>query len=660
MRDPSPETLLGLPPKRILIVDDEYALREVLGLSIADLGYAVATAEHGQAALDMFPEFKPDIVLTDIKMPVMDGIDLLRRVKKLDPDVEVVMISGHGDMELAIQSLQHEALDFLTKPVRDELLVNTLKRAGEKIDMRRQLREHTHNLERIVKEKSARLVELERQMAVGQAVEGFTSAMKSLAASCDDGPGYFNELPCFLTIHNRYLEIVASNQLCKDRLGDLVGRNSWEAYAGRSGSGNACPVWKTIESGRPQRGREALLDREGREIPVIVHTAPICSKDGAVELVLELSVDVSEVKRLQEELRAAREKFQRLFDAVPATIAVVDREFRLVEANRRFRQDFGSERSGPCHVLFGHSDEPCQGCAVARTFEDGESHDGETVVTTRGGDQRNVLVQTAPLRSESGEIDQVMEIATDITQIRQLQDHLSSLGLMLGSMSHGVKGLLTSLDGGVFKVDMGISRNNPAKLREGWDIVRDKIARIRKMVLDILYYAKSRETRREIVDAAVFARDLAEAAEPKAKSRQVAFVLEVSSDVGVAGIDESALHSALVNFLENAVDACAEADQQQGAAPGGRIVKLVAGDRHGDLAFAIEDNGIGMDRDTREKMFTLFFSSKGSRGTGLGLFISNQIVRQHGGRIEVASEPGQGTRILVTVPRGDGSAEAAA
>lgn len=598
--------------------------------------------------------------LTDIKMPVMDGIALLRHVNALDPDVEVIMISGHGDMELAVQSLQHEALDFLTKPVRDELLVNALKRAGEKIDMRRQLREHTHNLEQIVKEKSARLVELERQMAVGQAVEGFTLAMKSLAASCDEGPGYFNELPCFLTIHNRYLEIVASNQLCKDRLGDLVGQNSWEAYAGRSGSGNACPVWKTIETGRPQRGHEALLDREGREIPVIVHTAPICSKDGAVELVLELSVDVSEVKRLQEELRATREKFQRLFDAVPATIAVVDRDFCLVEANRRFRHDFGPERSGPCHTLFGHSDAPCVGCSVVRSFEDGESHADETVVTTLTGEQRNVLVQTAPLRNEAGEIDQVMEIATDITQIRQLQDHLASLGLMLGSMSHGVKGLLTSLDGGVYKVDLGLSRGDAAKLREGWDIVRDKIARIRKMVLDILYYTKSRETRREVVDAAAFARELAETAEPKAKSRRVDFVLTVAANAGVAGLDESAMHAALVNFLENAVDACAEAEVQHGPAPGGRTVRLAVYDCEGDLAFDVVDDGIGMDRDTREKMFTLFFSSKGTRGTGLGLFISNQIVRRHGGRIVVESEPGCGTRVLVLLPRAGGASEAAA
>ncbi|WP_300154124.1 response regulator [Solidesulfovibrio sp.] len=660
MSEASTTPLIGLPDKRVLIVDDEDALREVLELSLSDLGYVVATAADGRDALERFSDFKPDIVLTDIKMPVMDGVELLRRVKALDPDVEVIMISGHGDMELAIQSLQFEALDFLTKPVRDELLVNTLKRACEKIDMRRQLREHTHNLERIVKEKSARLVELERQLAVGQAVEGLSTAMKDLAASCDEGPGYFNELPCFIAIHNRYLEIVAVNHLSRERLGDLVGHNSWEAYAGRSGSGNACPVWKTIETGRPQRGRESLRGIDGREIPVIVHTAPIVSKDGAVELVLELSVDISEVKRLQEELRAAREKFQRLFDAVPATIAVVDRDFCLVEANRRFRQDFGPERAHKCFSLFAHGDAPCQRCPVSRTFEDGVSHDDETVVTTRSGEQRNVLIQTAPIRDESGEIDQVMEIATDITQIRQLQDHLASLGLMLGSMSHGVKGLLTSLDGGVFKVDLGLSRGDDAKLREGWNIVRDKIARIRKMVMDILYYAKSRETRRETVDAAVFARDLAEAVEPKAASRGVGFALSVADSAGVADLDESAMHSALVNFLENAVDACAEADQQAGAAPGGRKVTLSVYGEAGDLVFAVADDGIGMDQDTREKMFTLFFSSKGTRGTGLGLFISNQIVRQHGGSIVVESAPGAGTRILVRLPRGERASEAAA
>ncbi len=632
--------------EKVLLVDDEDAIREILGLSIADLGYDVSTAASGEEALDTFDVCQPSIVLTDIKMPGMDGITLLKRLKEKSPDVEVIMISGHGDMDLAVRSLQFEALDFITKPIRDELLINALKRATEKIVMRRQLREHTQNLERIVKEKSAKLVELERQLAVGQVVEGLSEAMRCLVQSFDEGPSYFNELPCFISIHNRYLEIVAVNQLYRDRLGDLVGKNSWEAYAGRSGSGNACPVWMTIQQGKGMRSRETLLDVDGREVPVIVHTAPILSRDGQVELVIEMSVDVTEVSRLQEELRAARERFHRLFDAVPCYIAVVDREHNLVEANRRFRQDFGDGRNQRCFEAFKHREDPCQECPIVSTFGDGQSHQWETVVTTKDGEQRIVLIQTAPIRDEHGEIEQVMEISTDITQIRKLQDHLASLGLMLGSMSHGVKGLLTSLDGGVYKVEAGFKRDDPQRLRDGWAIVRDKIGRIRKMVLDILYYAKSREAELQTVALDAFGRDMAAIIEPKATLKNVGFVLDVGPDAGEMDMDETAMSAALVNFLENAVDACSEDDTK----PSHAITLRIRGDQDA-VRFEIEDDGVGMDQETREKMFTLFFSSKGSRGTGLGLFISNQVIERHGGNIDVRSEPGRGTTIIITAPR---------
>ena len=632
--------------EKVLLVDDDDAIREILGLSIADLGYDVFTAANGEEAIASFKLNEPSIVLTDIKMPGMDGIELLRRLKQLDPEAEVIMISGHGDMDLALKSLQYEALDFITKPIRDELLVSALKRATDKVVMRRQIKEHTQSLERIVKEKSAKLVELERQLAVGQVVEGLSTAMRSLVQSFADGPSYFNELPCFISIHNRYLEIVAVNQLYKDRLGDLVGHNSWEVYEGRQGSGNACPVWKTIHEGKGLRSRETLMGIDGRELPVIVHTAPIFNNEGQVELVIELSVDVTEVGRLQEELRAAREKYHRLFDAVPCYISVVDPEHKLVEANRRFRQDFGECRLGKCFELFKHREDPCQECPIVSTFADGQTHQWETAVTTKDGEQRIVLIQTAPIYDDKGEIEQVMEISTDITQIRQLQDHLASLGLMLGSMSHGVKGLLTSLDGGVYKVEAGLKRDDPQRVRDGWAIVRDKIGRIRKMVLDILYYAKSRETECVPVRLDSFGEDMAAIVGPKAASRNVEFKLEVAKDAGVMDMDETAMSAALVNFLENSVDACAEDDTK----PTHFVALRIAGDAD-CVRFEIADNGIGMDQETREKMFTLFFSSKGSRGTGLGLFISNQVIERHGGKIDVESEHGKGTAIIIKVPR---------
>lgn len=166
---------------RILLVDDEAGIRTVLGIALADSGYEVTTAENGEAALEKFRELRPPIVLTDIKMPDMDGIELLQHIKAESPDTEVIMFTGHGDMELAIKSLKHDATDFVTKPVNDEVLEIALKRARERIAMRRQIREHTQNLERLVDEKARQLIEAERMAAVGQTVAELSHTIKNIA-----------------------------------------------------------------------------------------------------------------------------------------------------------------------------------------------------------------------------------------------------------------------------------------------------------------------------------------------------------------------------------------------------------------------------------------------------------------------------------------------
>jgi len=165
----------------ILLVDDEAGIRKVLGISLQDSGYDVHTAENGQEALRLFKEIAPPIVLTDIKMPDMDGIELLRKIKEESPDTEVIMFTGHGDMGLAIKSLKYDATDFVTKPINDEVLDIALKRARERITMRSLLKEYTENLERLVEEKAQKLVEAERMAAVGQTVTELSHTIKNIA-----------------------------------------------------------------------------------------------------------------------------------------------------------------------------------------------------------------------------------------------------------------------------------------------------------------------------------------------------------------------------------------------------------------------------------------------------------------------------------------------
>jgi DNA-binding NtrC family response regulator len=152
----------------ILLVDDEAGIRKVLGISLTDLGYTVHAAENAAAALSIIDAVRPSITLTDIKMPGMDGIELLKAIKDRYPETEVIMLTGHGDMDLAIESLKFRATDFITKPISEDALTIALQRAGERLEMRRQLKAYTENLEHLVEEKSRQLLEAERLAAVGK------------------------------------------------------------------------------------------------------------------------------------------------------------------------------------------------------------------------------------------------------------------------------------------------------------------------------------------------------------------------------------------------------------------------------------------------------------------------------------------------------------
>jgi len=630
----------------ILIVDDEPGICKVLSISLTDIGYAVHTAGNGEEALRVFDQQQPSIVLTDIKMPGMDGINLLKKIKEKNPDTEVIMITGHGDMDLAIESLKLEATDFITKPINNDALEIALKRANDKIDMRNQLKAYTENLETLVKEQSARLVEIERMVAVNQAVEGFSSAISSMAGDLEGGIKYFNEMPCFVSIHNRDLKVVAANQLYRERLGNPVDSDSWAIYKDKNIDRNTCPVGETFQSGLGRRSRQILVYADGQELPVMIHTAPIRDKDGNLELVLEISADISEVQRLQEELRTTRQRYQQLFDEVPCYITVQDKDFRLVAMNRQFKEYFDPKDRSHCFEAYKNLDRACADCPVAKTFEDGCSHQAEMILTDKHNQEITALVATAPIRNAAGEITQVMEMATDITEIRMLQSNLSSLGLMMSTLSHGIKGVLTGLDAGLYLLDSGLTKKNSDQVNEGLDVVKMMVERIRNVVLNILYYAKERELKWEPVDVLEFVQDIVHIIESKLNGQDIEFNYNFEESLNRFEIDPTLIRSALINIFENAIEACSE------SASGSARISFEVKKNPEYIIMDILDNGVGMSPEAKDKAFTPFFSTKGHAGTGLGLFITHKTIEQHGGTIGIkASSPEQGTHFCIQLPK---------
>ncbi len=173
--------------EKVLIIDDERPLLEMLEISLESDGYTVLTAENGASGLDIFQREKPALVVTDIKMPGMDGLEVLRNIRESGQEAEVIVITGHGDMDTSIAALQLGASDYITKPVRDAALTLALDRARDKLAIARRLQEYTHNLEQIVDERTAELktaqqelLRNERLTTIGETVTGLAHYIKNI------------------------------------------------------------------------------------------------------------------------------------------------------------------------------------------------------------------------------------------------------------------------------------------------------------------------------------------------------------------------------------------------------------------------------------------------------------------------------------------------
>lgn len=173
--------------KKVLVVDDEEGIRRVLHLSLKVVGYEVLTAGRAQDGLQLVRAEQPPIVLADIKMPGMDGIELLKRIKQERAETEVIMMTGHADLELAIESLRFEAADFITKPINFDALEVALKRAHERISLKQQVRDYTESLERLVGEKTQQLLAAERLAAMGETVATIAHAVKNIVTGLKGG-----------------------------------------------------------------------------------------------------------------------------------------------------------------------------------------------------------------------------------------------------------------------------------------------------------------------------------------------------------------------------------------------------------------------------------------------------------------------------------------
>lgn len=235
---------------------------------------------------------------------------------------------------------------------------------------------------------------------------------------------------------------------------------------------------------------------------------------------------------------------------------------------------------------------------------------------------------------------------------RQFQDALlraerfAAMGQTIAVLSHHIKNILQGVRGGSHLISMGLNQKQESLIRQGWGIVERNQTRIYDLVMDMLSFSKDRVPALKPAELNNVVADIAELAAARAAESGVTVEFRPGPDVPTALFDAEGIHRAVLNIVSNAIDAVEGIER-------GAVVIQTGYDRAADLMLvAVSDNGPGIPEDQRAAIFNVFESSKGARGTGIGLPVSRKILREHGGRVRVEGGPGQGTRFVLSWPRG--------
>jgi PAS domain S-box-containing protein len=270
---------------KILVVDDEESIRNLMRMNLELDGYTTLTVADGPSALDVFRNESPEIVLLDVRMPGIDGIEVLRRIKEMGPDTEVIMITGHGDMDMAVECLQKEASNFLTKPISDELLSLAVKRSEEKLALKSKIKQYTRNLETLVREAN---VELERAYQFRE----------NIIESSPDA------IVCIRKGGSIILFNSAAEKLLGYSKNEVIGKmNIVHLYP----PGVAKEIMKALRSnnfggsGTFQKREMRVVAKSGEEIPVYI-SAAILYENGAETGSVGIFTDLREKKELERQL----------------------------------------------------------------------------------------------------------------------------------------------------------------------------------------------------------------------------------------------------------------------------------------------------------------------------------------------------------------------
>lgn len=223
-------------------------------------------------------------------------------------------------------------------------------------------------------------------------------------------------------------------------------------------------------------------------------------------------------------------------------------------------------------------------------------------------------------------------------------ERLAAIAISLSEVAHYIKNLLQNVVGGSYFVDKGLRGGDLEKARQGWTLLQRSIGKIRSLVENMLMYSREKRCELDLGNLNALVADLASEVEEAASQRRITLNVSLASELPLLMLDGAALNDALLNLISNAMDAIPAGRE-------GHVEIRTELDAEARVARVhVRDDGMGIAPEAHQKLFNLFFSTKGHGGTGIGLAVTRKIIEEHNGRITFQSTQGEGTTFTVELP----------
>ena len=622
-----------LDAARILVVDDELGPRESLRMLLKP-AYQIQTADSGRAALDQIPAYRPDIVILDIKMPELDGLEVLRRIKRIDPAIEVVMITAYASLETVKMALTHGAFEYLIKPFSRQDLEDVVRRAlgrrHAELGARGQVAKLVEEMRRLAAktrelEEAARREALEPSLRVTQ-----LSILREIARTFV-GQLEYQAISTAVTgqLHNA----LGYDMVAIAPTAPVVGAGDARVVTCAIRDAEGPLGWLVVDN----RASGRAVDPREREL---------------LEMLSEYLAIALRNARLYGQIADTKRSLEQLVASAGDAIITVAADDRIGGWNPAAERTFGiAAEQAVGRRITDLLPEPDYRAARGRLAEGAEREAFEVVRQFGGSRVLTLAVTLSGLRKRGGGLDGVIAIVRDITTEREIEsqlhqsEKLTALGQLAGGIAHDFNNLLQAILG--YAQLMKQNPNNAELIERSLTVVESAAMDGSETVRRIQQFARLRPDEQFVqVEINQIVQDAVAITRPRweeniaRESRALELRLDLQAGALMQG-RPAALSEVLTNLILNAMDAM----------PNGGTLTIATRHTPGrDIRVTVSDTGVGMPETIRQRIFEPFYSTKGEAGSGLGLSMAYSIVRRHGGEIHVDSEPGVGTTFALTFP----------